>query len=100
MESPSPRFPPCGTGRGENIFFGAVTQGGARSSLALGYYQAIPAGFQFGSLRSPEARHELQRLTVTRKKVAGIEVLPSVLLFCAFASSKSWLWRSSTLPLF
>ena len=40
-----------------------------------------------------------QRETVTRKNVAGMEV-PFVLLFCAFASSKSWLWRSSTFPLF
>jgi hypothetical protein len=29
-----------------------VTQGGARASLALGYYQVIPTGFHFGSLRS------------------------------------------------
>ena len=42
----------------------------------------------------------IQRLTVTRKKVAGIEVLPSVLLFCAFASSKSCLWSSSAFPFF
>jgi hypothetical protein len=41
-----------------------------------------------------------QRLTLTRKKVAGIEVPPSVLVFCAFASSKSCLWSSSTFPLF
>ena len=29
-----------------------VSQGGARSSLALGYYHVIPTGFQFGSLCS------------------------------------------------
>ena len=35
-----------------NEIFGAVTQGGTRSSLALGYFHIIPAGFRFGSLRS------------------------------------------------
>jgi hypothetical protein len=29
-----------------------VTQGGARSSLALGYYHIVPTGLQFGSLHS------------------------------------------------
>ena len=44
----------------ENQYWGAVTQGGTRSepdrppSLALGYYQVIPTGFRFGSLRSRE----------------------------------------------
>ena len=44
--------------------------------------------------------YRAQRLTVTRKKVAGIEVPPSSLVFCAFASTKSCLWSSSTFPLF
>ena len=39
-------------GEGEKLFGDDLTQGGIRSSFALGYYQAIPAGFQFGSLRS------------------------------------------------
>src|SRR5437667_7443716 len=42
-------------GERESILGGPLTQGGARASLALGYYQAIPTGFQFGSLRSQEA---------------------------------------------
>ena len=37
--------------------------------------------------------------TVTRRNVAGIELPPSVAVFWDFASSKSWLWRSSTFPL-
>ncbi len=59
-ECPSPRPSPhsCLAGRGRKIIGADVTQGGARSSLALGYYQAIPTGFQFGSLRS----HEDERL--------------------------------------
>jgi acetyl esterase/lipase len=41
-----------------------------------------------------------QRETVTRIKVAGMEVLPSVLLFWACASSTSWPWSSFTFPFF
>ena len=37
-------------GEGEKLLGDDVTQGGARSSLALGYYRAIPTGFQFASL--------------------------------------------------
>jgi hypothetical protein len=44
---------PCGE-REKNYSGGGVTQGGTRASLALGYYQAIPTGFQDGSLRSQE----------------------------------------------
>src|SRR6266404_4680104 len=41
-------------GRGRKLLEDHVTQGGARSSLAPGYYQVIPTmGFQFGSVRSP-----------------------------------------------
>ncbi len=41
---------PARASRGEgNVFLGALTQGGARASLTLGYYLVIPAGFQFGS---------------------------------------------------
>ena len=43
-------------GEGEKLLGGGVTQGGARSSLALGYYRAIPTGFQFGSVRSQGER--------------------------------------------
>ncbi len=44
----------AGQARGEGEYFlGALTQGGARSSLALGYYRVIPTGFQSGSVRSP-----------------------------------------------
>src|SRR5437588_198636 len=32
--------------------FALVTPGGARSSLARGYYHVVPPGLQFGSLRS------------------------------------------------
>src|SRR5437867_1402450 len=44
-------------GRGErekNYSEDDVTQGGARSSLALGHYNAIPTEYQFGSLFSRE----------------------------------------------
>jgi hypothetical protein len=47
--NPSPH--PMGRG---NVFLCVLTQGGARSSLALGYYHVIPTGFHFGSLRSLE----------------------------------------------
>ena len=40
----------------------------------------------------------LKGWTVTRKKVAGIEVPPFVLLFCAFASSSKLAVEFSTLP--
>ena len=40
-------------GRGKR-FLVTLTQGGARSSLALGYNQVTPTEFQFGSLRSHE----------------------------------------------
>ncbi len=43
--APLPRFPQGGTGRGGRKYLGRVTQGGTRSSLALGYYQVIPPGF-------------------------------------------------------
>src|SRR5439155_12812664 len=39
-------------GRGGRIWGRPDTQDGARSSLVLGYYQVIPTGFQYGSLRS------------------------------------------------
>ena len=40
----------AGQSRGEgNVFLGALTQGGARASLTLGYYLVIPTEFQFGS---------------------------------------------------
>ena len=42
----------------------------------------------------------LQTLTVTRRKVAGMEVLPSVLLFSACANSRSCLSICSIFPLF
>src|SRR5258705_101790 len=52
-DNPSPRPLPTRSsrGEGEKSLGIDVTQGGARSSLALGYYQAIPTGFQFCSLR-------------------------------------------------
>jgi len=37
-------------GRG-NVFWGVFTQGGARSALALGYYQVVPTGLHFASPR-------------------------------------------------
>jgi hypothetical protein len=37
-------------GEREKNYWGDATQGGARASLALGYYQAIPPGFRIGSL--------------------------------------------------
>src|SRR5881409_4011208 len=54
---PSPPLVPRG-GRGKKRSLGRSTQGGGRSepdwptSLAPGCYQAIPTGFQSGSLRS------------------------------------------------
>jgi hypothetical protein len=38
--------------KGKVFHFGHPTQGGARSSLALGYFLIVPLGLQFGSLRS------------------------------------------------
>jgi len=40
------------TAREKGNCFGPATQGGARSSLALGYHHIVPTGLQFGSLRS------------------------------------------------
>ena len=34
----------------------SLTQGDARSSRALGYFHIVPAGLQFGSLRSRNRR--------------------------------------------
>src|SRR5438445_648195 len=53
-DGPSPRS--FLAGRERKLLGGDVTQGGARSSLALGYYRAIPTGFQFGSVRSQGER--------------------------------------------
>jgi hypothetical protein len=36
----------------------SVTQGGARSSLALGYEIHVPTGLQFGSVRSERLAHK------------------------------------------
>src|SRR6266853_1180525 len=57
-------------GKRENSSWGAFTQGGARSSLVLGYYQVIPPGFQFGSLRSQEIHqtHENPSLMSFRQR--------------------------------
>ena len=41
-----------------------------------------------------------QTRTVTRMKVAGMDVPPAVPLFWLLASSRSWPWSASTLPLF
>jgi hypothetical protein len=43
-------------------------------------------------------RIERQTETVTLRNVAGMEVPPFLLWFCAFASSTSSLWSSSTFP--
>jgi hypothetical protein len=47
-----------------------------------------------------QGRWATQRLTVTRKNVAGMEVPPFLLWFCMFANSTSWLWSSATFPFF
>jgi len=61
---PSCASAPQARGGGENIIRGDdVTQGGARSSLTVGYYQAIPTGFQFGSLRWQKTNARSQRPT-------------------------------------
>jgi hypothetical protein len=39
----------------ERFYFGHYTRGGARSSLAPGYFLFVPSGLQCGSLRSPSA---------------------------------------------
>jgi len=44
---------PVGRGEGERTA-GSVTQGGARSSLTLGYNHVIPTGFQFGGAEKVE----------------------------------------------
>ena len=61
------------------------------SDISKTRHRSVPFGL---TTNSP------QRPTSTRKKVAGIEVLPSVLRFCAFASSRSWLLSSSICPVF
>src|SRR5258706_4973701 len=63
---------------GEKLLVGDVTQGGARSSLALGYYQAIPTGFLFGSLRS----HEDKRTASATRRQWGTE-----------KTYREWAWR-------
>ena len=63
--SPQPSPPGDPGEERENVFCGVITQGGTRSSFALGYCQVIPTGFQFGSLRSPAflsaAKHQMKQ---------------------------------------
>ena len=73
-ECPSPHS--CLAGRGRERLLGDdVTQGGARSSLALGYYQAIPTGFQFGSLRS-RMTNELGQARRASPYSGGVKMRP------------------------
>jgi hypothetical protein len=55
--------------------FGSVTQGGARSSLALGYYLIVLTGLQIGSLRSHNGRVNVNEMgSVARISIFNVHV--------------------------
>jgi hypothetical protein len=53
------------------IHITSLTQGGARSSLALGYYIIVPTGLQFGLLRSHNWPTTIPRLPRLRSLVVS-----------------------------
>src|SRR5438445_429999 len=63
----SPALSPSDGARGKNCSGDRVTQGGARSPLALGYLQVIPTGFQVGSRRSQETNYIIRIETIRPK---------------------------------
>jgi len=85
------RFRGCGqakTARKGRDFFGRLTQGGARSSLALGYFRIVPPGLRLGlavlahgprrPVASPggEGRGEEALLSISEPRVAPITPQP------------------------
>ena len=74
----------------------------AAMASVLSSFSILPLGLSALAFFIDFTRHSdcPQTQTVTRRKVAGMMVPPLLSLFCALASSRSWLWSSSSFLFF